>query len=59
MNVAPALNIPLALAAVSDATKERAERWRDVVKRLARVAKVCGEDFAGHVIELTLDAILQ
>jgi len=40
MNIAPALQIPLVLAAVSAATTERARRWSDVVKRLARIASI-------------------
>jgi len=40
MNVAPALNIPLVLAAVSPDTAARAERWSDVIRRLARIASI-------------------
>jgi valyl-tRNA synthetase len=40
MNVAPALQIPLVLAGVSNATRMRAQRWSDVVKRLARLESI-------------------
>jgi valyl-tRNA synthetase len=40
MNVPPATQIPLQLAAASAATKERAARWQDFVQRLARLSDI-------------------
>jgi valyl-tRNA synthetase len=40
MNIAPATLTPLVLAAASDETKNRAQRWNDVIKRMARVADI-------------------
>jgi valyl-tRNA synthetase len=40
MNVAPATLIPLALVGASAETQARAQRWTDVVKRLARLSEI-------------------
>jgi valyl-tRNA synthetase len=44
MNIAPALQIALVLAAVSGETRERAERWADVVRRMGRIASISVAD---------------
>jgi valyl-tRNA synthetase len=44
MNIAPALQIELVLAGVSGGTRGRAERWADVVKRMARIANISVAD---------------
>jgi valyl-tRNA synthetase len=46
MNIAPATLTPLVLAAVSAETKARAQRWSDVVKRMARLADISLADSA-------------
>jgi valyl-tRNA synthetase len=46
MNIAPAVLTPLVLAAASTETKERAQRWNDTVKRMARLADVSFADRA-------------
>lgn len=46
MNIAPATLIPLVLVGASAETKARAERWTDVIKRLARVADISFEGAA-------------
>jgi valyl-tRNA synthetase len=46
MNIAPSVLTPLVLAAASDETKARAQRWIDTVKRLARLADVSFADRA-------------
>jgi valyl-tRNA synthetase len=43
MNIPPASQIPLLLAA-SDKTRARAERWADMIKRLARIADISFAD---------------
>jgi valyl-tRNA synthetase len=43
MNIPPATLIPVVLTGASTETKERAQRWNDIVKRLARLAAI---DFA-------------
>jgi valyl-tRNA synthetase len=48
MNITPATLTPLVLAGASAETKGRAERWNDVVKRLARLADI---SFADHAPE--------
>jgi valyl-tRNA synthetase len=48
MNITPATLTPLVLAAASAETKARAQRWNDVVKRLARLADI---SFADRVPE--------
>ena len=40
MNIPPATLMPLMLANASTETKARAERWSDVIKRLARLADI-------------------
>lgn len=40
MNIPPATLTPLVLAAASAETKGRAQRWNDVVKRMARLADI-------------------
>ncbi len=40
MNIAPALQIPLVLAAVAAETNARAQRWGDVIRRMARIADI-------------------
>src|SRR5712671_4892204 len=44
MNIPPATLIPLVLAGASAETKGRAQRWSDVVKRLARLADISFAD---------------
>jgi len=44
MNIPPATLMPLVLSGVTAETKDRAQRWSDVVKRLARLAEI---SFAG------------
>ena len=46
MNITPATLTPLVLAGASGETKERAERWNDVVKRMARLADISFADRA-------------
>ncbi|MBR1121050.1 valine--tRNA ligase [Bradyrhizobium lablabi] len=46
MNIAPSVLTPLVLAAASDESKARAQRWIDTVKRLARLADVSFADRA-------------
>jgi valyl-tRNA synthetase len=46
MNITPATLTPLVLAGASAETKERAERWNDVVKRMARLADISFADRA-------------
>jgi len=40
MNIAPAMQIPLVLAGVTAKTYERAQRWSNVVKRMAKIAEI-------------------
>jgi valyl-tRNA synthetase len=40
MNIPPASQIPLVLAAASEKTRARADRWADMIKRLARIADI-------------------
>ncbi|HLN09311.1 MAG TPA: valine--tRNA ligase, partial [Xanthobacteraceae bacterium] len=44
MNVPPASQVPLVLAAASTETRERAGRWDDVLKRLARLSDISFAD---------------
>jgi valyl-tRNA synthetase len=44
MNIPPATLIPLVLSGASTETKERAQRWNDTVKRLARLADISFAD---------------
>jgi valyl-tRNA synthetase len=46
MNITPATLTPLVLAAASVETKDRAQRWNDVVKRMARLADISFADRA-------------
>jgi valyl-tRNA synthetase len=46
MNITPATLTPLVLASASPETQERAGRWNDVVKRLARVGDISFADRA-------------
>jgi valyl-tRNA synthetase len=46
MNIAPATLTPLVLAGASAETKARAQRWNDVVKRMARLADISFADSA-------------
>jgi valyl-tRNA synthetase len=46
MNITPATLTPLVLAGASAETKERAQRWNDVVKRMARLADISFADRA-------------
>ncbi|MCP9626738.1 valine--tRNA ligase [Rhodopseudomonas palustris] len=46
MNIAPSTLTPLVLAGVPAETKLRAERWSDVIKRLARVGDISSADAA-------------
>jgi valyl-tRNA synthetase len=48
MNIPPATLTPLVLAGASAETKDRAQRWNDVVKRMARLADIT---FAGSAPE--------
>jgi len=40
MNIAPAMQIPLVLAGTAVETHERAQRWSDVIKRMAKIADI-------------------
>src|SRR5216684_3012013 len=44
MNIPPATLTPLVLAGASAETKGRAQRWNDVVKRMARLADISFAD---------------
>jgi valyl-tRNA synthetase len=46
MNIPPATLFPLILIGASEELKARAERWDDVIKRLARVADISFTDIA-------------
>jgi valyl-tRNA synthetase len=46
MNIPPATLTPLVLSGVSAETKGRAQRWNDVVKRMARLAEISFADEA-------------
>jgi len=46
MNIAPATLTPLLLVAASAETKERAPRWNDVVRRMARLSEISFADAA-------------
>ncbi len=46
MNISPATLTPLVLAAASTQTQDRAQRWSDVVKRMARLAEISFADSA-------------
>ena len=40
MNIAPAMQIPLVLAGVAAETDARAQRWSDVIKRMAKIGDI-------------------
>jgi valyl-tRNA synthetase len=44
MNIAPATQLPLVLAGASPETRARAQRWQEVVQRLARLAGISFAD---------------
>ncbi|MDO9297866.1 valine--tRNA ligase [Bradyrhizobium sp.] len=44
MNITPATLTPLVLAGASDETKGRAQRWNDVVRRMARLGEISFAD---------------
>ena len=46
MNITPATLTPLVLAGASEKTRQRAQRWNDVVKRMARLADISFADRA-------------
>jgi valyl-tRNA synthetase len=46
MNIAPSTLTPLVLSGASAETKARAQRWNDVVKRMARLAEISFADSA-------------
>ncbi|MBV8701834.1 MAG: class I tRNA ligase family protein, partial [Bradyrhizobium sp.] len=46
MNIAPATLTPLVLAGVSEETKERAPRWSEVIRRMARLSEITFADRA-------------
>ena len=68
MNIAPATLTPLVLAATSAETRGRAERWNDVVKRMARLSEISFADAApegavqllvrGEVVALPLKGVI-
>src|SRR5260370_3724769 len=44
MNIAPSMQIPMVLAAVTAETYDRAQRWIDVIKRMAKIADMSAAD---------------
>ena len=68
MNIPPATLIPLVLSGASTETKERAQRWSDTVKRLARLADISFADrppegavqllVRGEVVALPLKGVI-
>jgi valyl-tRNA synthetase len=56
MNIAPATLTPLVLAGASPETKGRAQRWNDVVKRMARLADI---SFAASAPEGALQLLVR
>jgi valyl-tRNA synthetase len=46
MNIVPATLTPLVIAGASAETRERAQRWNDVVRRMARLADISFADSA-------------
>src|SRR5450755_3297322 len=68
MNIPPATLTPLVLAGASAETKRRAERWNDVVRRMARLADISFADTApegavqllvrGEVVALPLKGVI-
>jgi valyl-tRNA synthetase len=68
MNIVPATLTPLVLAGASAETKQRAPRWNDVIKRMARLADISFADRApegsvqllvrGEVVALPLKGVI-
>ena len=68
MNIPPATLIPLVLSGASIETKERAQRWIDTVKRLARLSEISFADrlpegavqllVRGEVVALPLKGVI-
>ncbi|NOJ40307.1 valine--tRNA ligase [Bradyrhizobium australiense] len=68
MNIPPATLIPVVLSGASAETKERAQRWNDIVKRLARLAEISFSDrppegavqllVRGEVVALPLKGVI-
>jgi valyl-tRNA synthetase len=56
MNIAPATLTPLVLSGASAKTRERASRWSDVVKRMARLADI---SFADHPPEGSVQLLVR
>jgi len=56
MNIAPATLTPLVLVATSTETQARAQRWSDVIKRLARLGDI---SFADKAAEGTVQLIVR
>jgi len=56
MNIAPANLTPLVLASASNETKARAQRWSDVVKRMARISDI---SFAGQAPESAVQLLIR
>jgi valyl-tRNA synthetase len=44
MNISPSLQIPMMLAGIGVQTYERAQRWSDVIKRMAKIAEISAAD---------------
>jgi len=40
MNITPSMQIPMMLAGVAPPTRDRAQRWNDVIKRMARIGDI-------------------
>jgi valyl-tRNA synthetase len=68
MNIAPATLTPLVIVAASTETKARAQRWSDVIKRMARLADISFADqppqgavqllVRGEVVALPLKGVI-
>jgi len=44
MNITPSMQIPMVLAGVTAETRDRAQRWSDVIKRMAKIADMSTAD---------------